>query len=178
MSKGLKKFGLKRAIKRNLALHKERSIQGFSATKRIAVLSDDLVKHKSAIEQLKKKCDSHQITLLLIAYNNSKEIIKGYPVDFEIGEKDFDFWGNEKEESLKKISETSYDYLFCLNSSPILPFESILAKSKAKCRVGHSGSLSFMDNRLLDLALNPIKSNDANGLVQEFWNTITMLKRK
>ena len=50
--------------------------------------------------------------------------------------KEVSFWGNIESEKTLKFSDTSFDYLFCLDTelNPMLSY--LLARSKSKCRVG------------------------------------------
>lgn len=50
--------------------------------------------------------------------------------------KDISFWGKIESPKTLKFSDTSFDYLFCLDTklNPMISY--ILARSKSKCRVG------------------------------------------
>lgn len=50
--------------------------------------------------------------------------------------KDISFWGKIESAKTIKFSDTSFDYLFCLDTkiSPMISY--VLARSKSKCRVG------------------------------------------
>lgn len=50
--------------------------------------------------------------------------------------KDVSFWGKIESAKTLKFSDTSFDYLFCLDTklNPMISY--ILARSKSKCRVG------------------------------------------
>ncbi len=50
--------------------------------------------------------------------------------------KDIDWKGDFKSDAVNKFIKTEFDYLYSINISPILPFENILLKSKAKFRIG------------------------------------------
>jgi len=50
--------------------------------------------------------------------------------------KDIDWKGDFKSDAINKFIKTEFDYLYSINISPILPFESILLKSNAKFRIG------------------------------------------
>lgn len=51
-------------------------------------------------------------------------------------EKDLSFWGNITSESAIHFSELPFDFLFCLDLTPNPHILNVLARSKAKCRVG------------------------------------------
>ena len=78
--------------------------------------------------------------------------------------KDFNWVGRCKQEGLKKFIKTDFDYLFSLNTSPFLPFDNILAQSKAKCRVG-----VFDDKRTdyFELMVQPSKKTDLNAVTEQ-----------
>jgi hypothetical protein len=50
--------------------------------------------------------------------------------------KDISFWGKIESAKTLKFSDTSFDYLFCIDTklNPMISY--ILARSKSKCRVG------------------------------------------
>jgi hypothetical protein len=50
--------------------------------------------------------------------------------------KDISFWGQIESTKTLKFSDTSFDYLFCLDTklNPMISY--VLARSKSKCRVG------------------------------------------
>jgi len=61
--------------------------------------------------------------------------------------KDISFWGKIESEKTLEFSDTPFDYLFCLDTerNPMLLY--LLARSKAKCRVGrfHENEKSFFE---------------------------------
>ena len=61
------------------------------------------------------------------------------PYDFKYGfftDKDISVLGEIKSETVKHFIEKEFDFLFCISREKILAFDLILAKSRAKCRVG------------------------------------------
>jgi hypothetical protein len=44
--------------------------------------------------------------------------------------------GKIKSREVQKFIETPFDYLYCITVSHFLPFDTILMKSNAKCRIG------------------------------------------
>jgi len=50
--------------------------------------------------------------------------------------KDVSFWGRIESPGAIKFHETPFDYLFCLDINPNAMILNMLARSKAKCRVG------------------------------------------
>ena len=51
-------------------------------------------------------------------------------------EKDLSFWGNITSTAANKFTDTSFDFLFYLDTTPNPYLINILARSQAKCRVG------------------------------------------
>jgi hypothetical protein len=49
---------------------------------------------------------------------------------------DISFWGKIESEKTLKFSDTSFDYLFCIDMEPNPMLLYLLARSKSKCRVG------------------------------------------
>lgn len=58
---------------------------------------------------------------------------------------DVDWKGDFKRDWINKFTKTSFDYLYSINILPILPFEWIIRKSEAKCRVGKYDEKSDLD---------------------------------
>ena len=73
--------------------------------------------------------------LHVLYYNDENDISKGMDVKM-LGKKDINWIGKFKPYGIKKFIKTEFDYLFCLNTSPFLPFENVVALSRAKCRIG------------------------------------------
>ncbi|UXE68379.1 MAG: hypothetical protein KA713_07325 [Chryseotalea sp. WA131a] len=61
--------------------------------------------------------------------------------------KDFNYWGNLNSDTAIKFYQTPFDYLFCIDqeSNPLVLH--LLARSKARCRVGrfHESESSFFE---------------------------------
>lgn len=51
-------------------------------------------------------------------------------------EKDVNFWGNITSDSTNRFSEVTFDFLFYLDTIPNPLILNLIAKSKARCRVG------------------------------------------
>jgi hypothetical protein len=51
-------------------------------------------------------------------------------------EKDVNFWGTVTSESANSFADAAFDFLFYLDTAPNLHLLNILARSKARCRVG------------------------------------------
>lgn len=70
----------------------------------------------------------------VLAYDRNVEV---QHLPFEsFSNKDLSFWGNFTKQSIDNFSDTTFDFLYCLDKNPGEIIKNILAKSKAKCRVG------------------------------------------
>ncbi|MCF6361193.1 MAG: hypothetical protein L3J29_10590 [Cyclobacteriaceae bacterium] len=78
------------------------------------------------------KGDSKKVKVL--AYDRNVEI-KHLPFE-SFSKKDLNFWGNIISQSVQNFSNVSFDFLICLDHNPGEIIKNLLAKSKAKCRVG------------------------------------------
>lgn len=70
----------------------------------------------------------------LIAYE-PKTAIKHLPYE-TFTKKNFDFWGKMSGKHLLDFVNTDFDFLICLDEHPNQYILSLLANSKAKCRIG------------------------------------------
>lgn len=61
---------------------------------------------------------------------------------------DIQWNGDLDNETVNKFTKTPFDYLYSINILPILPFELILRKSKAKCRVGKYDEKTDLDLKI------------------------------
>ena len=101
--------------------------------------SDDLEKHKAIksfvqeMESIGKKVDV--ITFLDKGKDNHEFLFKYYT------KKDLNFWGNFTNEDVDQFTEIEFDFLFCFDFKTSLYQRYILSMSKAKCRIGHFGTI-------------------------------------
>ena len=86
-----------------------------------------------------------------------------FKFDFFTG-KDLTVLGQFKTEVVDRFVSTEFDYLYCLNESAFLPFDFILAQSKARFRVG---IYKPEQPGLFELMINPIEGQDLEKIVEE-----------
>ena len=86
-----------------------------------------------------------------------------FKFDFFTG-KDLTRLGQFKTEVVDRFVNTEFDYLYCLNASAFLPFDFILAQSKARFRVG---IYKPEQPGLFELMINPIEGQDLEKIVAE-----------
>jgi hypothetical protein len=85
--------------------------------------------------------------------------------------KDLSFWGKIESEKTLKFSDTSFDYLFCIDTAPNPMLLYLLARSKSKCRVGrfHDEDKSFFE-MMID------SNGDTKNLIDSMYKYTTQLK--
>lgn len=86
-----------------------------------------------------------------------------FKFDFFTG-KDLTMLGQFKTEVVDRFVNTEFDYLYCLNESAFLPFDFILAQSKARFRVG---IYQPEQPALFELMINPVAGQDLAQIVGE-----------
>lgn len=115
----------------------ERKAVSFQSAKSIGVLinspsldyATDLNQFIQAFEK-----DGKKVKVICNAENqNQMYRFRFLPLDTKT---DIGWKGEFVTEDIKNFIKTDFDYLYSINISPFLPFETILAKSHAKCRVG------------------------------------------
>lgn len=81
------------------------------------------------------------------------------------------FWGKIESEKTLKFSDTPFDYLFCIDNEPNPMLLYLMARSKAKCRVGkfHEGEESFFEF-MID------STEHVKGLIDGMYKYTTQLK--
>jgi len=125
----------------------------FAHAKKIGVLVEDFSKNKNEVFPLLEKLKAEGKKVDIINFINHSDIVQGEHIR-NISKKSIDWKGKIKDDFVEKFLKTEYDYLFSLHTSSFLPFENILARSKAKCRVGQ-----YIENKkaFLDIMIHPNK---------------------
>ncbi len=85
------------------------------------------------IQQLTK--DGKKVTVLAYLPKPENTVTFNFQ-HYVITEKDIDTWGNLNSEITETFIGQPFDYLYCISKDDEIIFQYILAKSKAKCRVG------------------------------------------
>lgn len=97
---------------------------------------EDKAKHETVKELIKKfEQDGKQVQVL--EFLPEKKDNYEFRFDF-FTEKDLSFWGNITSSGALKFADTPFDFLFYLDITPNPLILHLLARSKAKCRVGRS----------------------------------------
>lgn len=77
--------------------------------------------------------DGKQVTALAFF---EREASNPYNFSFDFfRQKDISTTGNIRSETVSHFIETAFDYLYCIQAEPFAPFDYILARSHAKCRI-------------------------------------------
>jgi hypothetical protein len=97
-----------------------------------------------SVEDKQKHSDIKEFIRLLEQDGKKVHVLEYLPLKKENYEfmfdffsvQDLNFWGNLKSDKAIQFSETPFDYLFCIDkeSNPLVL--NLLARSKARCRVG------------------------------------------
>ena len=108
-------------------------------------------------EHLKKLLSADDKKVKVLAYDRNVQV-KHLPFE-SFTKKDLSFWGNFTNQSVHNFSEISFDFLICLDHNPGDIIRNLLAKSKAKCRVGICDDYES-HHRLFEMFIQ--SSNDSN----------------
>ncbi len=121
-----------RFLKKNQAI---RASVSYAQAQRIGVVfSNDTPEKITLVEQLKSQLQADGKQVKVLAYDRNVQV---QHLPFEsFSNSDLNFWGNYVKQSINKFSDTSFDFLFCLDKNPSSIITNLLAKSKAKCRIG------------------------------------------
>lgn len=130
----------------------------YTEAKNIGIIfSNDSPEKSKLAEQLKSLVHADNKKIKVLAYDRNVEV-KHLPFE-SFSKKDLNFWGKFTNQSVHNFSNVSFDFLICLDSNPGEIIKNILAKSKAKCRVGIcDNNVSY--NKLFELIIQ--NSNDSN----------------
>jgi hypothetical protein len=168
-----RKLGLRLSSKKaNKINSKKRSSVNFELASHVGILLHSRFP-QSVAKQLVSELKSYGKDVTILYYNSSKSQ-RLREIDCVVfNRKDFKWNGKIKSEILKKFVKTDFDFLFSLNTSPFLPFENILARSVAKCRVGQ---FTEKQSEYYELMIHTAKENDTKELAQQMLYYSKMIK--
>lgn len=130
---------------------------------------EDKAKHDQIKEFVKRlEHDGKQVTV--ISFLPKKKENYEFLFDF-FTDKDLTFWGNNTSHTATKFSETIFDYLFYIDNEPNPLIINLLAKSKAKCRVG-----KYVDDIEPFFELMIESKEGTKGLIDGMYKYTTLLK--
>ncbi len=158
----------------DLALKKNKSLRAslpYKQAKNIGILFtvEDKQKHldiKEFISHLES--DGKQVKVLEFLpkkKENYEFLFDFFSID------DLSFWGSINSHTAEKFSETPFDYLFCVDnqSNPLLL--NLLARCKARCRVG-----KFTENESSFFELMIESKGTTKGLIDHMYKYTKQLK--
>ena len=130
---------------------------------------EDRKKHdaiKDFIKQLQQ--DGKKVTVL--EYLPSKKDNYEFLFDF-FTIHDLSFWGKINSPGTDQFIETSFDYLFCIDMDANPLIQNVLARSKAKCRIG---KFSTGDQAYFELMIE--QNGSVNNLIENMYKYARQLK--
>lgn len=95
---------------------------------------EDRTKH-DAVKDLVKKLEADGKAVKALAFLPEKKENFEFLFDY-FTVKDISFWGILQSTDALKFSDTPFDFLYCLDEDPNVMVLNLLARSKAKCRIG------------------------------------------
>jgi hypothetical protein len=115
---------------------------------------EDKRKHE-IVKELVRKLEVDGKKVFVMSFLPNKKDNYEFLFDF-FSTHDINFWGNIQSTPLIKFAETQFDYLLCLDTQPNPMVQNILARSKAKCRVGkfNTNGKSYFE-MMIDTPSNP-----------------------
>jgi len=130
---------------------------------------EDKAKHET-IKNLIKKFEQDGKQSEVIEFLPEKKDNYEFKFNF-FTENDLSFWGNIVSVDALKFIETPFDFLLYLDTSPNPLILHLLARSKAKCRVGRSWSEG---HPYFELMIESV--GNVNVLAETMYNYITQLR--
>ncbi len=160
--------------KTNLLLKKQKTARNSvpwknALTTGIIFTVEDKQKH-FAIKDFIKKLENEGKHVQVLEYLPEKTENYEFKFDF-FSEKDVSFWGNIQSANAMQFADAPFDFLFYLDLQPNEMIMNILARSKAKCRVG-----KYFDDgsRFLELMVDSVSNNQA--LLETLYKYVSQLR--
>jgi len=128
---------LKNRIKGQLAKNKSvRESTPYTNAKTIGIIFtiEDRLKH-DLIKDLIHKLEHDGKKVQVMTFLPNKKENYDFLFDF-FTMKEVSFWGSIESHNAIKFADTSFDYLLCLDQNPVPMVSYLVARSKAKCRIG------------------------------------------
>jgi hypothetical protein len=130
---------------------------------------EDKQKH-FVIKEFIKKLELDDKVVQVLEYLPAKHDNYEFKFDF-FTEKDLSFWGNITSSSAMQFADAPFDFLFYIDLEPNVLVLHLLARSKAKCRVGRH----FDDGeKYMELMIESVAS--VQGLIDGMYKYTTQLK--
>ena len=129
---------------------------------------EDKQKHILIKELIKKLEQDGKKAVVMCYLPNDKQNYE-FLFDF-FSDKDFSFWGRLTSEKALSFSNTPFDYLFYIDTEPNPLILNLLARSKAKCRIG-----KFWEEGKPFFEFMLETSSDTKGLIDGFYRYTSIL---
>lgn len=150
--------------------HKLRSSVPYSEAVHIGIIFSNDSPEKSAMaEKLSTLYKEDKKQAKVLAYDRNIQV-KHLPFE-SFTNKDLSFWGSFIKQSINQFTDTSFDFLICLDNPPGMIIQNIIAKSKAKCRVGISANSNVPDG-LFELIIQTAKNSNLIDSVYTYTKNI------
>jgi hypothetical protein len=126
-------------LKTNAVLKKSKAFRNnlpYKQARTVGVLFsvEDKQKH-FVIKEFIKKLEQDEKVVQVLEYMPAKHENYEFKFDF-FTEKELSFWGNITSSSANQFADAPFDFLFYIDLEPNIFVLNVLARSKAKCRVG------------------------------------------
>jgi hypothetical protein len=126
-------------LKTNSVLQKSKGFRSnlpYKQARTVGVLFsvEDKQKH-FVIKEFIKKLEQDDKVVQVLEYLPAKHENYEFKFDF-FTEKELSFWGNITSSSANQFADAPFDFLFYIDLEPNVFVLNVLARSKAKCRVG------------------------------------------
>ncbi|MBX2941981.1 MAG: hypothetical protein KF860_06520 [Cyclobacteriaceae bacterium] len=130
---------------------------------------EDKQKHEEIKDFIKKlQQDGKKVTVL--EYLPNKKENYEFLFDF-FTQKDLSFWGKLASPGADKFMEIPFDYLYCVDNTSNPLIKHLLAKSKARCRIGR---FSKQDHSFFELMIE--QNGSVKNLIDSMYKYSKQLK--
>lgn len=128
------RYNTQSQLKKNKTLH---SSTPFKKAVSIGVLFTVETRSKhDAIKEFIKKVEGEGKTVSVLSFLPDKKENFEFLFNY-FTKKDISFWGSVTSADALRFANTPFDFLYCFDEQPNPFVLNLLARSKAKCRVGH-----------------------------------------
>ena len=127
------RYNTNNQLKKNKTLRSNTTFKK-SASVGILFTVEDRSKH-DAVKEVIKKLEAEGKTVTVLAFLPEKKENFEFLFNYFTA-KDVSFWGTLNSQDALTFSVTPFDFLYCLDEAPNPIVLNVLARSKAKCRIG------------------------------------------
>ncbi len=142
IKKTLLGWKIKRALKEQIGILRRTPNYDQASLIGILLRTEDPAMVQSIEKFVQKLTNEHKKVTILVYTPASTNVVEFQFQHYLLTEKEIDNWGNIHSEVTETFINQPFDYLYCLNKEEESIFQYILAKSKAKCRIGRYGKES------------------------------------